>query len=68
VQLKSGDPVRAGCWTVNDVPLACSTTPVAWSPTAGNALLKLLDAEGKELDRVTIVVRGAPLSTVARSP
>ena len=68
VQLKSGDATRAGCWTINDAPLACSTAPVAWSPTTGNALLKLLDMDGRELDRVTIIVRGALRSTAARSP
>ncbi len=67
VQLKSGDPARAGCWTVNDVQLGCSATPVAWLPVAGNAVVKLLDAEGREQDRVSVIVRGALLSTIARS-
>ena len=61
VQLKSGDPSQAGCWTINDEPLGCSDTPVAWSPAAGNTVIKLMDVDGKELDRVTIVVRGTLL-------
>ena len=67
VQLKSGDATSAGCWTVNDVQLGCSATPMSWSPVAGNAVLKLLDAEGKALDRVTVMVRGTARSAVARS-
>ena len=62
VQLKSGDAVRAGCWTVNDERLGCSQAPVAWFPVAGNAVIKLTDADGKELDRVAVVVRGARLA------
>ena len=57
VQLKSGDAAHAGCWSVNDVRLGCSDAPVAWSPTSGNAVIRLLDAEGRELHRVTVVVR-----------
>ena len=68
VQFKSGDAASAGCWTVNGVHLGCSAAPVAWSPKAGNAVVKLLDPEGRELDRVIVVVRGALLSTVARVP
>ena len=67
VQLKSGDVASAACWTVNDVQLGCSATPMTWSPVAGNAVLKLLDAEGKEFDRVTMIVRGTARSVVARS-
>ena len=63
VQLKSGDAVRAGCWTVNGEPLGCSPAPVAWFPVAGNAVIKLTDADGRELDRVAVVVRGARLAT-----
>ena len=62
VQLKSGDALRAGCWTVNDERLGCSPAPVAWFPVAGNAVIKLTDADGKELDRVAVVVRGALLA------
>ncbi len=61
VQLKSGDAANAGCWSVNEEPLDCSAAPVAWSPAAGNALIKLMDSEGKELDRVIVVVRGTLL-------
>ena len=61
VQLKSGDPNQAGCWTINDERLGCSDTPLAWSPRAGNAVIKLMDVDGKELDRVTIAVRGTLL-------
>ncbi len=72
VQLKSGDVARARCWTVNDDRLGCSDAPVAWSPTAGNAVIKLTDADGKELDRVSVIVRGALLladrATATRLP
>jgi penicillin-binding protein 1C len=68
VQLKSGDAARAGCWTVNDEPLGCSAAPVPWSPAAGNAVVKLMDAEGKELDRVNVVVRGALLIADRAAP
>ena len=61
VQLKSGDAARASCWTVNGERLGCSVAPVAWSPAAGNAVITLADTHGKELDRVTVVVRGALL-------
>ena len=61
VQLKSGDAAHAGCWSVNDQRLGCSGVPVAWSPTAGNAVIRLLNRDGTELDRVTIIVRGALL-------
>ena len=61
VQLKSGDVAQAGCWAVNDEHLGCSAAPMAWSPAAGNAVIKLMDADGKALDRVTVVVRGALL-------
>jgi penicillin-binding protein 1C len=64
VQLKSGDPSQAVCWRVNDAPAGCSTAPLAWPPVAGNATIKLMNSEGKELDRVTVVVRGAPLMRV----
>ena len=59
VQLKSGDVARAGCWTVNDEHLGCSAAPLAWSPMSGNAVIQLMDTDGKTLDRVTVVVRGA---------
>ena len=72
VQLKSGYAARANCWTVNDERLGCSVAPVAWSPAAGNAVITLADTTGKELDRVTVVVRGALLmadrAAAARSP
>ena len=61
VQLKSGDPNQARCWTINDERLGCSDTPLAWSPAAGSAVIKLMDVDGKEFDRVTIVVRGTLL-------
>jgi penicillin-binding protein 1C len=67
VQLKSGDAARAGCWSVNDEALGCSDAPVAWSPAAGNAVIKLTDSDGKELDRVTLVVRGTLLADRAAS-
>ena len=59
VLLKSGDAAQAGCWRVNDERLGCSDVAVAWAPTAGDAVVRLLDAEGKERDRVTVMVRGA---------
>ena len=72
VQLKSGDAARAGCWTVNDHMLGCSALPVSWSPVSGNSVIKLTDADGKELDRVTVVVRGSLLlagqAAAKRSP
>jgi penicillin-binding protein 1C len=72
VQLKSGDVARVGCWTVNDATLGCSILPVAWSPVAGSSVIKLSDADGRELDRVTIVVRGGLLlagqAAAERSP
>ena len=72
VQLKSGDAARASCWTVNDETLGCSALPVSWSPLAGNSVIKLMDADGQELDRVTIVVRGGLLlagqAATERSP
>ncbi len=72
VQLKSGDATQAGCWSVNDEMLGCSSGPVAWSPVAGNSIIKLMDPAGKALDRVTIIVRGSlPLTdgtSVVRLP
>ena len=72
VQLKSGDAARAGCWTVNDEQLGCSDAPVAWSPSAGNAIITLMDGDGKAFDRVAVVVRGtlasAERTAAARSP
>ena len=72
VQLKSGDAARAGCWTVNDDMLGCSALPVSWSPVSGNSVIKLTDTDGKELDRVTVVVRGSLLlagqAAAERSP
>ena len=72
VQLKSGDASQSACWTVNDAPLGCAATPLAWSPVAGNSVIKLLDSEGNLLDRVTIVVRGtqrlAEGAAAAKSP
>ena len=59
VQFKSGDATQAPCWAVNDEHMGCSDAPLAWCPSAGNALIKLMDRDGKELDRVTIVVRGS---------
>jgi penicillin-binding protein 1C len=59
VQFKSGDAAQAGCWTVNDAPLGCSSDSLAWTPVAGNAVIKLMDADGKERDRVTVLVRGS---------
>ena len=58
VLLKSGDAAQAGCWTVNDESQGCSATPVPWAPVAGDAVIRLLDATGKERDRVAVVVRG----------
>lgn len=59
VLLQSGDAAQAGCWTVNDEPLGCSVSPLRWSPVAGDVVIRLLDASGKERDRATLVVRGS---------
>ncbi len=63
VQLKSGDVTQVPCWVVNDEHMGCSDAPLAWRPSAGNALIKLMDSDGKELDRVTIIVRGSSALT-----
>jgi len=58
VQLKSGDVARAACWQVNDESLGCSAEPVTWTPVVGDAVVRLLDADGSERDRVLLTVRG----------
>ena len=63
VQLKSGDATQVPCWVVNDEHMGCSDAPLAWRASAGNALIKLMDSDGKELDRVTIIVRGSSALT-----
>lgn len=59
VLLQSGDATQAGCWTVNDEPLGCSTAAIRWTPVAGDVVIRLLDAAGKERDRATLLVRGS---------
>jgi penicillin-binding protein 1C len=59
VRLASGDATQAGCWVVNDQSLGCSDAPLAWSPTTGDVLIRLLDSEGRERDRATLTVRGS---------
>ena len=71
VQLKSGDAAKARCWSVNDEALGCSDAPIAWSPSAGNAVITLMDGDGKTVDRVTVIVRGTLVverKAAARSP
>ncbi len=67
ITLASGDAKQAGCWEVNGENLGCSETPITWSHVsyaegAKNAVqrsaeIRLLDHEGIERDRVSIMLR-----------
>jgi hypothetical protein len=67
ITLASGDAKQAGCWEVNGENLGCSETPITWSHVsyaegAKNAVqrsaeIRLLDNEGVERDRVSIMLR-----------
>jgi penicillin-binding protein 1C len=67
ITLASGDAKQAGCWEVNGQSLGCSEKPMTWSHVsfaegAKNAVqrsaeIRLLDHEGVERDRVSIVLR-----------
>lgn len=58
VQLASGDPAHASCWQVNGEPIGCATAPLRWHPVPGDHVVRLLDAQGQERDRVSLTVRG----------
>jgi penicillin-binding protein 1C len=65
VLLQSGDAAQAGCWAVNDEVLGCSPSPLRWAPHAGDVVVRLLDASGRERDRATLTVRGSISSAEA---
>ena len=61
VTLKSGDAQQAGCWEVDGQSLGCSDAPMTWSTrdsTSDNVTIRLLNKNGEERDRITIIVRG----------
>jgi penicillin-binding protein 1C len=67
ITLASGDAKQAGCWEVNGESLGCSEKPMTWSHVAfansaksavqNTAEIRLLDGEGVERDRVSIMLR-----------
>ncbi|TAG82047.1 MAG: penicillin-binding protein 1C [Betaproteobacteria bacterium] len=67
ITLASGDAKQAGCWEVNGESLGCSETPITWSHVSyaegakntvqRSAEIRLLDHEGVERDRVSIMLR-----------
>ncbi len=66
ITLASGDAKQAGCWEVNGERLSCSDAPITWShvkqatnAAQNTAVIRLLDSEGNERDRVTITLRAS---------
>jgi penicillin-binding protein 1C len=67
ITLASGDAKQAGCWEVNGEAIGCSEKPITWSHVAfangaknavqNTAEIRLLDDDGVERDRVSIVLR-----------
>lgn len=63
VALVAGAPALANCFRLDTLParsalLGCAER-VLWRPEPGEHALVLLDAEGRERDRIRLVVRGA---------
>jgi Penicillin-Binding Protein C-terminus Family. len=55
--LVSGEPTTASCWATESTTLGCAER-LFWSPEPGEYQLRLLDHDGRERDRVRILVRG----------
>ncbi len=55
--LVSGEPTTARCWASDTQTLGCAER-LLWQPEPGEHQLRLLDHDGRERDRVRILVRG----------
>ena len=61
----AGAPLAAGL-LLDDERKATADEPYLWIPTPGRHILRLVDAKGRELDRVHVTVRGLRLGRRAQ--